>query len=66
MHEPGTGYDAIVVGAGRRGLAIANDLAERHGLTDVAVLDRRAELNEVGWAHAAVEVIPDCEFTQIL
>ena len=38
--EPGTGYDAIIVGAGLHGLATAYYLAERHGMTDVAVLDR--------------------------
>ena len=38
--EPRTGYDAIIVGAGGHGLATAYYLAERHGMTDVAVLDR--------------------------
>jgi sarcosine oxidase, subunit beta len=38
--EPRTGYDAIIVGAGGHGLAAAYYLAQRHGMTDVAVLDR--------------------------
>jgi sarcosine oxidase subunit beta len=38
--EPRTGYDAIIVGAGGHGLATAYYLAERHGMTDVAVLAR--------------------------
>ncbi len=33
-------YDVVIVGAGGHGLAIAYYLAERHGVTDVAVLDK--------------------------
>jgi sarcosine oxidase subunit beta len=38
--DPRPAYDAIVVGAGGHGLATAYYLASRHGLTDVAVLER--------------------------
>src|SRR3954462_15701221 len=38
--EPRAAYDAIVVGAGGHGLATAYYLAKRHGMTDVAVLER--------------------------
>ena len=64
--------DAIVVGAGLEGLATAYYLAERHGLTDVAVLDRRAVLNHVDSAFGraaracGVDLIPGCEVTGIL
>jgi|tagenome__1003787_1003787.scaffolds.fasta_scaffold20718261_2 glycine/D-amino acid oxidase-like deaminating enzyme len=72
MHEPGTGYDAIVVGAGLHGLATAYYLAERHGLIDVAVLDQRAVLNHVDSAFGraaracGVDLIGDCEVIGIL
>ena len=38
--EPRAAYDAIVVGGGGHGLATAYYLASRHGMTDVAVLER--------------------------
>jgi len=38
--EPRGAYDAIVVGGGGHGLATAYYLASRHGMTDVAVLER--------------------------
>jgi glycine/D-amino acid oxidase-like deaminating enzyme len=70
--EPRTGYDAIVVGAGAHGLATAYYLAERHGMTDVAVLERRAALNHVasefarGAAVRGVDLITNCTVTEIL
>ena len=38
--DPKPSYDVIVVGAGGHGLATAYYLAKRHGITDVAVLER--------------------------
>ena len=38
--DPRPAYDAIIVGAGGHGLATAYYLAKRHGITDVAVLER--------------------------
>jgi sarcosine oxidase subunit beta len=38
--DPRRSYDAVIVGAGGHGLATAYYLAERHGMTDVAVLER--------------------------
>jgi sarcosine oxidase subunit beta len=38
--DPRPAYDAIVVGAGGHGLATAYYLAAKHGMTDVAVLER--------------------------
>src|ERR671935_1860122 len=38
--EPRRAYDVVVVGAGGHGLATAYYLAKRHGITDVAVLER--------------------------
>jgi len=38
--EPRAAYEAIVVGGGGHGLATAYYLAKRHGMTDVAVLER--------------------------
>jgi sarcosine oxidase, subunit beta len=35
-------YEVVIVGAGGHGLATAYNLAERHGITDVAVVDRGA------------------------
>ena len=70
--EPRTGYDAIVVGAGAHGLATAYYLVQRHGMTDVAVLDQRAVLSPAASAFArgaaarGVDLIPDCEATGIL
>lgn len=33
-------YDVVIIGAGGHGLACAHYLAENHGITDIAVLDR--------------------------
>jgi sarcosine oxidase subunit beta len=38
--EPESSYDVVIVGAGGHGLATAHYLASRHGITDVAVLER--------------------------
>jgi len=38
--EPKPAYDAVIVGGGGHGLATAYYLAKRHGLTNVAVLER--------------------------
>src|SRR6187455_1609997 len=38
--EPRASYDVVVVGAGGHGLATAYYLAKRHGITDVAVVER--------------------------
>src|SRR5258708_27749495 len=38
--EPKSEYDVIIVGAGGHGLAAAFYLAERHGITSVAVVER--------------------------
>src|SRR5262245_12353117 len=38
--EPKGAYDVVVVGAGGHGLATAYCLAKKHGITDVAVLER--------------------------
>ncbi len=38
--EPREAYDAVIVGGGGHGLATAYYLAERHGMTDIAVLER--------------------------
>src|SRR5919197_1829606 len=38
--EPRRAYDVVVVGAGGHGLATAYNLAKRHGVTNVAVLER--------------------------
>jgi sarcosine oxidase, subunit beta len=39
-HEPKKSYDVVIVGAGGHGLATAYYLATRHGITNVAVLDK--------------------------
>ena len=38
--EPKGGYDVVIVGGGVHGLAAAYYLAVKHGITDVAVLDK--------------------------
>ena len=38
--EPKSSYDVIIVGAGGHGLATAHYLAARHGITNVAVIDK--------------------------
>ena len=39
-HEPRDTYDVVIIGGGGHGLATAYYLAKRHGITDVAVLER--------------------------
>ncbi|MCE7980687.1 MAG: FAD-dependent oxidoreductase [Caldilinea sp. CFX5] len=39
-HEPKRSYDVVIVGGGGHGLATAYYLATRHGVTNVAVLER--------------------------
>lgn len=39
-HDLGQSYDVVVIGAGVHGLATAYYLAENHGITNVAVLDK--------------------------
>ncbi len=38
--EPKPGYDVVIVGGGVNGLSLAYNLAARHGIRDVAVLER--------------------------
>lgn len=38
--DPKPSYDVIIVGAGGHGLATAHYLASRHGITNVAVIDK--------------------------
>ena len=38
--EPKTSYDVVIVGAGGHGLATAYYLAQNHGITDVAVIEK--------------------------
>lgn len=40
-HEPKANYDVVIVGGGGHGLATAYYLATRHGITNVAVLERK-------------------------
>ena len=39
-HEPKSSYDVVIVGGGGHGLSTAYHLATRHGITNVAVLER--------------------------
>ena len=39
-HEPRTSYDVVIIGGGGHGLATAYYLATRHGITNVAVIER--------------------------
>lgn len=39
-HDPRSVYDVVIIGGGGHGLSIAYHLATRHGLTNVAVLER--------------------------
>lgn len=38
--DPKPSYDVVIIGGGGHGLSIAYHLAKRHGITDVAVLER--------------------------
>ena len=38
-HEPKKSYDDVIIGGGGHGLATAWNLATRHGITNVAVLE---------------------------
>jgi sarcosine oxidase subunit beta len=40
-HEPKKSYDVIIIGGGGHGLATAYYLATRHGITNVAILERK-------------------------
>lgn len=40
-HEPKPAYDVVIIGGGGHGLATAYYLATRHGITNVAVLERK-------------------------
>ena len=39
--EPNASYDVIIIGGGGHGLATAYYLATRHGITNVAVIERK-------------------------
>jgi sarcosine oxidase, subunit beta len=39
-HQPKSSYDVVIIGAGVHGLGIAYYLASRHGIRNIAVLDR--------------------------
>ena len=38
-HEPKSSYDVVIVGGGGHGLSTAYHLAERHGITNVLVIE---------------------------
>ena len=40
QHDLKSHYDVVIIGAGGHGLAAAYYLATRHGITDIAVLDK--------------------------
>ena len=40
-HKPKRSYDIVIIGGGGHGLATAYFLATRHGITNVAVLERK-------------------------
>ena len=40
-HEPRSSYDVVIIGGGGHGLSTAYHLAKNHGITNVAVLERR-------------------------
>ena len=40
QHELGDSYDVVIIGGGLHGLATAHYLAENHGITNVAVLEK--------------------------
>ena len=40
-HDPKPSYDVIIIGGGGHGLATAYYLATRHGITNVAVLEKK-------------------------
>lgn len=40
-HEPNSSYDVVIIGGGGHGLATAYYLATRHGISNVAVIERK-------------------------
>ena len=43
-HDPKPSYDVIIIGGGGHGLATAYYLATRHGITNVAVLEKKYDI----------------------